>query len=419
MMQRCLPALLAVLLAAAIGTACGGDDDDGEDQLAFGLVAETVVSGGLADNVSAIAFAPDGRMFFAEQIKGTIRIVNADGTLQEEPFTQIQVADWLQQDWGLTGLAIDPDFSENHYVYAFYTKFLRTFDFTREDGSISEHDIGQPVIVRFTEANGVAEDTTVVTEDFPETDEEKPGYNVNGELHFGPDGFLYASMGDYDLFEKAPGVIQNPGSPIGKLLRLDKETGEAADDNPLVGEDLADPRVYAYGFREPFPFTWGPDDTLYGTDNTTVSCEELNIIEPGEYYGWPEMGSFPFDDCDVAPGVQPVHHFSREGLAPENFLSWVEVSGLAYLAGSPYTQLTDSLMVCESHKSGDDPSAGVLRRLVIENGAVTASEVIDDVCGGHVAIGPDGLIYYTTVNEIRRLVDSGEPVPPDQGAPSR
>lgn len=422
MTRRYLLGLIAILLIASVAFACGSNDngDDGAPQetFAFGLAAETVASAGDADSISAIDFAPDGRIFYAEQFNGTIRVVNADGTLQTQPFAQIDdVADWLGQDWGLTGLAVDPDFETNHYVYAFYTQYLRTVSVNRDDGTTADHDVGQPVLIRFTEANGVGGDMTVISQDFPESDEEKPGYNLNGEIHFGPDGFLYASLGDYDLFEKAPGVIQNPGSPIGSLLRLNKEDGSAAAGNPLEGDENADPRVFAYGFREPFAFTFAPDGTIYGNDNTTVSCEELNVIEAGQYYGWPEMGAFPFDNCSIAPGQQPIYNFTREGLNPNEFLSYVEVSGLSYLQNSPYAQLTDGLLVCESHKSiGDSP--GILRRLVIDGGQVTSSDVVTNTCGGDVRVAPDGTIYYATTTELRKLVESGEPGAPTQAAPS-
>jgi hypothetical protein len=113
-LRRTIPILtLAVLVVLTL--ACGGD---GEEELPFGLQSEVVTN---ADHVSDMVFAPDGRMFFAEQYTGTIRVISGDGQLQDEPFVQVTVAEWLTLDWGLTGLALDPDFQDNHYVYAFYT----------------------------------------------------------------------------------------------------------------------------------------------------------------------------------------------------------------------------------------------------------------------------------------------------------
>ena len=416
MKRRYLLGLIVLLIGSLAAFACGDDNGDGSsEEIAFGLRAETVVADGLADDVSAIAFAPDGRIFFAEQFKGTIRIINADGTLQSEPFTQIVVADWLGQDWGLTGLALDPDFDANHFVYAFYTEFLRTVSVPRDDGEPAEHDVARPKLVRMTEVNGRSQDLTVISDDFPETSELAPGYNANGELHFGRDGFLYASVGDYDLFDRNPELITDLGTPIGKLLRMTK-AGAAAPGNPFQNDQTADARVVAYGFREPFPITFSASGAVYGTDNTTVSCEELNVIELGGYYGWPEMGEFPFGDCLAAPGIQAIDHFSREGLEPNAFVSFVEVSGLSFLSNSTYEFLGDSLIVCESQKGAAADGThtnGVLRALTLTGNQVTASEVITNSCFGEARVDPDGTVYYATRTEIRRLVDDPARLAPD------
>jgi hypothetical protein len=417
MKRRYLFGIIVLLIGGLAALACGDDDDGGGsgEEFAFGLRSETVVADGNADDVSAIAFAPDGRIFFAEQFKGTIRIINADGTLQPEPFTQIVVADWLLQDWGLTGLALDPDFATNHFVYAFYTEFLRTVTIQRDDGEPAEHDVARPKIVRMTEVNGRGQDLTVISDDFPETSNLAPGYNANGELYFGPDGFLYATVGDYDLFDKEPNLITDLGTPLGKLLRMTKG-GEAAPDNPFEDDPFADPRIFAHGFREPLPFTFSPTGTIYGTDNTTISCEELNVIEAGGFYGWPEMGEFPFDDCLAAPGNQAIHHFSREGLEPNAFVSFVEVSALSFLSNSPYDLLGDSLIVCESQKGAaadGTQSNGVLRTLTLSGDQVTASEVITNSCFGEARVAPDGIVYYATRTEVRLLVDDPARLAPD------
>jgi glucose/arabinose dehydrogenase len=402
---------LAALSLTLVALACSEDDGSGDGggtsstptgpTFAFGLAAETLAGGGSADAVSAIEFAPDGRIFYTEQFEGAVRIINADGTLQDEPFVQVEVADWLGLDWGLTGLALDPDFETNGFVYLFYTEELRT-----ETSTQGEVPIGRPVIVRFTDDGGTGTEETRIVEDLPETDAGHPGYNVNGDLHFGPDGALYASLGDYDLFEVSPEVIQDLATPIGKLLRMNPD-GTAPEDNPFIDDPTADARVFASGFREPFPFTFADDGTIYGTDNTTVSCEELNIIVPGGNYGWPEMGEFPFADCAAAPGEQPIHHFTREGKAQGDFLSFVEVSGLDFLTDTVYAQLTDGLIACESQRSAVDNvvTAGVLRRLVISGGTVSASDQIVNECKDDAAVN-EGQIYYSTASELKRLTDT-------------
>jgi len=440
---RGVAALPLFLILIGLVTACG---DGGEDELPFGLQTEVVTN---ADHASDIVFAPDGRMFFAEQYTGAIRVLSPDGQLQEEPFAQVTVADWLNLDWGLTGLALHPDFQNNHYVYAFYTSVAgaagsaagtaavvsavppatgpggdpaqaspaplppggATFTPTPAPGGETgtpappqEAPRGQPLLVRFTDANGKGQGETVISDDFPLTSEKHPGYNGQGNIHFGPDGMLYVSLGDYD----DPGQVQDLSTPVGKLLRLDPETGEAPADNPLVDNSGADPRIYAYGFREPFDFTFSANGEVFGTDNTTVSCEELNVIRPGENYGWPDVGEFPYPDCSAGDQVDAIYHFARDGKEPNEFLAFVEVSGLAFAPGSRYPSLGDSLFACESQISAVENTVtnGVLKRLVVAPNAdsVSQSDVIVKDCKGDVEAAPDGTLYYSNAVEIRRLL---------------
>ncbi|MGH8247132.1 MAG: PQQ-dependent sugar dehydrogenase, partial [Gammaproteobacteria bacterium] len=196
---------------------CGGSDS-----LPFGLKSEVAAN---ADRARAMEFAPDGRLFFAEQFTGTIRILQADGTLQAEPFAQLQVANYLDLDWGLTGLALDPDFADNHFVYAFFTEPV---------AAAGTNPTGRPKLVRFTEQNGKAADETVISDKFPDTIEAHAGFNANGRIHFGPDGTLYASVGDYDVGGKDDpdrDRLADASQPLGKLLRIDPENGDPARGN--------------------------------------------------------------------------------------------------------------------------------------------------------------------------------------------
>ena len=410
-----IPALFPslILLALLAASAACADDESGEDAStptatpAFGLRTDVVTP---ADRVREIAFAPDGRIFFAEQVTGNIRIIQADGTVQGQPFATLAVADYLQLDWGLTGLALDPHFESNGYVYAFFTEPLNT-----QDQPLGP--TGRPQIVRFTDENGIGVDRTLISNDFPETPIEHPGFNGNGKLAFGPDGFLYASIGDYDYNQDDPATFsQDLSRPIGKLLRIDPADGAAAPGNPFEGAGAADARVYAYGFRDPFPFTFHPETRrLYATDNTTLTCEELNVIRPGANYGWP-AGEFPYADCEVGEQGAVIHNFARDGMQPIDFVSFVEVSSLVFSSGARYPSMGGGLIVCESWRSQSadgnlDP--GVLRRIVLNDAGdeVVSSDAIVRDCRGAVAVAPDGTIYYANDTEIRKL----EIGPPDTG----
>ena len=364
---------------------CGGGQNP------FGVKSELVTK---ADHAAAMTFAPDGRLFYAEQLTGNIRVVTADGKLLEEPFARVEVAVYLE--WGLTGLAVDPDFEKNHYVYAFLTKPVEP-----------DPPIGRPVLVRFTARDNKGVDPKVILDDIPETLPAAPGFNANGRIHFGPDGFLYVSLGDYDT----PPLVQDLSTPEGKILRVSKEDGTAPNDNPLAGDPKADPRIFAYGFREPFDFAFRPETgQLYGSDNTPVTCEELNLIEAGGNYGWPDVGEFPFADCLAGDQIPAIHFFAHKGKKPGDFLSFVEIAGLEFVSASVYPRLGDALLACESQTQ-------LMRRLVLtgsnfdqvtaDDTAGTDADVVVKDCQMDIATGPDGTVYYSNEREIRRLVPEG------------
>ena len=337
-----------------------------------------------ADHVAAMAFAPDGRLFYAEQFTGNIRVITAEGELLEEPFAQVELA--LYIEWGLTGLALDPDFETNHYVYAFFTEPIDP-----------ETPVGRPLVVRYTDQNNQGRNRHVIIGDLPETFPAAPGFNANGSLHFGPDGFLYLSLGDYDT----PGLVRNMSNPIGKMLRVNKEDGLPAEDNPFVNNPVVDQRIFARGFREPFDFAFHPETgQVYGSDNTTVNCEALNLITEAGNYGWPDVGKFPYSDCQAGQGTKGIHLFAREEMEPNDFLSFVVVSGLEFASGDVYPLWGDTLLVCESETQ-------LMRRLVLSGAnfdQVAEDDVLLNNCDGDIATSPDGIVYYSNKTEIRRLI---------------
>ncbi len=373
--------LLSVLLAAAC---------DGGGNL-FGVESELVTPAKQAD---ALAFAPDGRLFYAEHWTGSIRIVTADGELLPDPFATItDIAPSV--GWGLTGLALDPEFETNHYVYVYFTQLV-------DPGPPL---VARPAVIRFTDQNNQGVNRRVIIGDLPEADPELP-FGANGSIHFGPDGFLYITLGDYDLPVDEMGpqgqpLPQDLGTPISKVLRVDKKDGSAPPDNPFVDEADADPRIFAYGFQEPFNFTFHPQSgQMYGSDSTRVTCEELNIIEAGANYGWPEGFEWPYTDCLAGKGTQAIHLFARSGMQPNNFDSAVAIAGLEFVSGDDYPLLDNSLLVCES-------STQLMRRLVLagtnsDEGA--EEDVVVEDCWFDITTSPDGIIYYSNLTEIRRLL---------------
>ncbi len=341
------------------------------------LDSEVVVAD--AEFPSALAFAPDGRLFYNELKTGNIRVVTAEGRLLAGPFARVEVA--TNGEWGLLGLAIDPDFPQNHYVYVYYTRPIR-------------RNVAQPVVLRFTDRDSRGVEPTPVFEDLPRTD--PPNINhVAGHVHFGPDGALYISIGD---FGRDPENAQDLATVKGKILRVDKGNGSPAPGNPSLPSPAADPRIFAYGLRNPFDFAFQPGSgRLYATDNGPDRCDELDLILPGHNYGWPvpyRQGS-----CRVRQGDQAVLNFHRSGKQPWQHGSPVAPTGLEFASGAAYPKLGDVLLACEW-------LTGRMWALTLDGGGSRVLEqrlVVRD-CRVDVAQDARGVIYYSNSKEIRRLL---------------
>lgn len=204
----------------------------------------------------ALAFSPDGRLFFTERT-GQLRVI-VDGSLQAEPVATFEVA--AVGEAGLLGLALDPDFSQNHYLYLYYT-------YTDGGGNLKNR------LVRLREEGGSILGQDVLLDGIP-------GAMIHdgGRLKFGPDGKLYITTGDAAQAELA----QQPDSLAGKILRLNPD-GSIPSDNPFANSP-----VYSLGHRNPQGLAWHPETgDLYATEHGPSAHDELNLIRPGGNYGWP------------------------------------------------------------------------------------------------------------------------------------
>jgi glucose/arabinose dehydrogenase len=224
--------------------------------------SETVL---LAPNGQAgttvMTWAPDGsnRLFFARQL-GQLRMVS-DGALKVVGGV---APVYNEAECGLLGLAFDPRFLDNHYLYLFVTV------------SPAEQQIVRYVL----EGNSIT-DKTVVVAGLPTRG---LGHNA-GSIGFGPDGKLYWSIGDLD--QTAVDVASDLSTLAGKVARVDLD-GRAPADNPFVdGDGSNDDRIWARGFRNPFTFTWQP-----GTGRLWVNTvggrgyEQIFAPVGGDHAGW-------------------------------------------------------------------------------------------------------------------------------------
>ena len=253
--SRHLPMLLACALPLCIA-----------DRVAAATVpagfSDTQVAGGL-NRPTAMTFSPDGRLFICEQ-GGTLRVLK-NGTLLSAPFVSLTVSSLGER--GLLGVAFDPDFAQNGFVYLYYTATTPTI-----------HNR----VSRFTAAGDVA---VAGSESIILDLETLSATNHNGgAIHFGLDGKLYAAVGENAVGSNA----QTLSNRLGKMLRINRD-GSIPSDNPFFTQAAgANRAIWALGLRNPFTFAFQPlSGTLYINDVGERSWEEINLGVAGANYGWP------------------------------------------------------------------------------------------------------------------------------------
>ncbi len=366
-----------------------------------GFESETVVDG-FSLGVSA-AFAPDGRIFVAEK-GGTVKVIKNDVLLSEPLITLTDVNTF--GDRGLLGIAVDPDFANNGYLYLSYT-------YENTPGSnVAGPKTGK--IVRVTVVGDTADESSKVVlvgtvdgsaaqpscEDFDVTADciasDSSSHSVGG-LRFGPDGKLYATLGDgADFADVDPRALraQNIDSLAGKVLRINTD-GTAPSDNPFYDGDPNSNRskVYALGVRNMFRINFDPSTgKLYGGDVGWSSWEEVNEIVPGANYGWPcreGNGAQPEYNCTPSsPATDPLYTY------PHNSSGAGSITGGAFLFGSAYPESYGTSFLIA------DYAQMWMKRVVLDSNGDFVS--VEDFVNGNIwpveiINGPDGNVYYLDI----------------------
>jgi len=229
---------------------------------------DAVVAGGL-NTPTAMAIAPDGRIFVCQQ-GGALRVIK-NGALLPTPFVTVTVDSSGER--GLLGIAFDPNFGSNQLVYIYYTATTPAI-----------HNR----ISRFT-ANGdvaLAGSETIIM-DLPDL---SAATNHNGgAMHFGNDGNLYVAVG-----ENANGAnAQSLSTRLGKMLRM-TSTGGVPPDNPFINQTTgANQTIWALGLRNPFTFSFQrTTGRMFINDVGQNTWEEINDGIAGSNYGWPTCEGF-------------------------------------------------------------------------------------------------------------------------------
>ena len=253
-----LVAGVVVVLAYAAGPARG-------EVLVPGFT-DSLFADGIA-SPTAMAFAPDGRLFVAQKT-GELRVISPDGTLQATPF--LTVSPDTEGERGLLGVAFDPGFATNGYVYVYYTAVTPT---VHNRVARFTADPANPNVVLPGSQTNIFELNSL----------QSPNHN-GGAIHFGTDGKLYVAVGE----NREPQNSQSLGNLLGKILRINKD-GSIPSNNPFYGKTAGRNRaIWARGLRN--PYTFGVNDntgTIFVNDVGGSKWEEINRLVKGDNYGWP------------------------------------------------------------------------------------------------------------------------------------
>jgi glucose/arabinose dehydrogenase len=325
------------------------------------------------------AFTPDGRMLILEKAG---RVLVAGGGLAQT-IVALDFRSSVQDsgERGLLGVCIHPGFSANGYVFLYYT-----YDTTTVRNRIS----------RFTLiGNTISPSSESVVLDNIEI--EPPASNHNGgTVLIGPDGNLWAAPGDSGTGgAKAQDLAAaSPSRFNGKVLRM-KLDGSPAAGNPFLGDSTKEPRIWAYGFRNPFRFSFRPSNgSIYIGDVGQSTREELDVGLAGGNFGWPYLeGTFVYTSpCpDGTTCIPPVFEYGRT--------VGTTITGGVFVTGNAYPAFLRGRYVFADYGQSwirylefdaNDALVGGLQNLA------TSAE-------GPVAFhqGPDGYVYYSAINSGR------------------
>jgi glucose/arabinose dehydrogenase len=312
---------------------------------------------------AGMAFAPDGAVFFTEKDTGAIRIA-LDGQVLPQPLTTLDVVSGSET--GLLGIALDPNFPDQPWLYAYFT----------------DADDGTNRLVRIRVDGNQGGERQVLLDALPA----EAGYHNGGALAFDAAGMLLITVGEIHDAKRA----QNPDDIGGKVLRLTPD-GEIPADNPTPGSP-----VFSLGHRNSYGICLDPaSGDIWETENGPERDDEINLIEPGGNYGWPDV---------LGPGSDP------------RFIDPVVVF--------PRVIVPTGCTVADGALWFGSYGDGSVRQLALPASGTTARATVAATLPSGIlamATGPDGAVYASTSEAIWRITDEAAATSapaPAAGAPS-
>lgn len=317
----------------------GFGKSNGQDKKTIEVVAENL------DIPWEIAFLPSGELLVTERPGTLLRIGKEREAIEISGVRHIG-------EGGLLGLALHPSFGQNNLIYLYLT--------SEQDGEITNR------VERYHLEGATLTQRQVIIDGIPGAQ-----YHDGGRIEFGPDGYLYITTGDAGN----ENLAQDTSALNGKILRLE-EDGAIPPENPFGNA------VYSYGHRNPQGLAWDGEGRLWATEHGRSGIrsgfDELNLIEMGKNYGWPEIQGDQEDQGMVTPVI---HSGPNETWAP---------AGAEYLNGSIFFAGLRGSTLYQAVLEQTNV-ASFIKHLEDEYGRLRA-----------VRLGPDGYLYISTSNEDGR-----------------
>ncbi|WP_029418262.1 PQQ-dependent sugar dehydrogenase [Brevundimonas bacteroides] len=341
-------------------------------------LAHTVVASGLVQPWG-LAMLPDGRWLVTE-LGGNLRIVTADGQVGQ-PIAGLPAVDAVGQG-GLLDVAVGPSFGEDRMIYWSYAE-------RREGGNATSVARGA------LSADGTrVENVEVIFRAVPVYDGDK---HFGSSLAFDPAGHLFITLGDRSDAPMRP-QAQQLDSHMGKIIRINAD-GSVPADNPFVGREGALPEIWSLGHRNVQGVAIQPGTgAAWTVEHGTRGGDEVNLVEGGRNYGWPEVTyGIEYRGGPINGGItaregteQPVYYWDPS-IAP---------GGQVFYEGAMFPEWNGNLLVAALKDKH-------IARLVLENGRVVGEERLLTDLGERVrdiAIAPDGAVWVITDEDNGKLV---------------
>ena len=343
---------------------------------------QTQLASGLTRPV-AMVFPPGGDIWIGEE-GGTI-VDYHNGAIQPTPVLTLPNV-FLPQgsEDGLTGMALDPNFATNGFVYISYTIAITQAGVTT----------GYARLSRFTYSGGTINPATEKV--LYQGDQPQAVHHSGNDLQVGPDGKLWWSVGDND-----PDIVNGEAlnNIYGKMIRLNLD-GSVPPDDPFVNVPSAAKGIYAYGLRNPWRFTFLPGGQAMTADTGSSFWEELDALSAGGNYGWQWFEGNCFS-CGTINPAYAYGHYPVDGA----------VSAIAAYSGTTFPNAYDNVVFF-----GDYNRRAIDAVTFAPGYRTPVSDTVFDTNAGTIADlveGPDGNLYFLSVFEgtLNEITAPG-PFPP-------